>query len=88
MFPIDDIRTIRKWFNGRYGEWEAEGLVTIRGADVRWRAFQPASSERWEVEVPGGQNVATYVVDQAIEMLDQIRAHLLAPEMKPSATAA
>jgi len=87
MFPIDDIRIIRKWFNSRYGEWEAEGLITIWGSDVRWRAFQPASSERWEVEVPGGQNVATSVMDQAIETLDQIRAFLLSGDTA-SATAA
>jgi len=73
---LEDIRITRKWFDQHYQEWEAEGLVTVWGADVRWRAFLPSACEVWEVEVPGGQNVSATIVDVVIDLFDLIRAHL------------
>ncbi len=79
MFSIvDDIRIVRRWFNRRYQEWEAEGLVTVWGTDVRWRAFLPAATDRWEVEIPGGQNVPSCIVDEVVDAFEQLRTHLAA----------
>ena len=89
MVQLEDIRITRRWFNKRYQEWEAEGLVTVWGFDVRWRAFLPSASEAWEVEVPGGQNVSASIVDLVIDLFDLIRAHLAASaEMTGSHAAA
>lgn len=77
MHPFDeDIRIVRKWFSRRYQEWEAEGVVTVWGADVRWRAFLPRAGGFWEIEVPGGQDVHVETVDRVIDMFDVIRARL------------
>ena len=89
MYPIDeDIRIVRKWFSRRYQEWEAEGLVTVWGTDVRWRAFLPRADGYWEIEVPGGQEVNVHTVDHVIEMFDLIRARLTGDAEKSAIVAA
>ena len=84
----EDIRIVRKWFSRRYQEWEAEGVVTVWGTDVRWRAFLPRADGYWEIEVPGGQEVSIDTVDVAIEMFDVIRARLTGDVEKAAIVAA
>ncbi len=89
MYTFDeDIRIVRKWFSRRYQEWEAEGVVTVWGTDVRWRAFLPRADGYWEVEVPGGQDVHVETVDMAIEMFDSIRVRLSGDAEKSAFVAA
>jgi hypothetical protein len=49
------VHVNRREFNEEYGEWEAEGTATRFDITIRWKAWLPQSSERWEVEIPGGQ---------------------------------
>lgn len=42
-------------YNREYGEWEAVGTSTRYGTSIRWRAWLPSGTDRWEVEIPPGQ---------------------------------
>jgi len=42
-------------YNRKYQEWEAEGTSSRYGIAIRWRAWLPSGTDRWEVEIPPGQ---------------------------------